>query len=113
MRRYSQGEVVEVVFPFQEKDSGCKQRPALVLADRGATFVVAKITSQKKGRPWDVPIPKQGQNGLSIDSVVQVDSVRCLSKESLCSVIPRGAINPLQLSLVLDKLKEYKASLRT
>lgn len=111
MRTYSPGDIVEVIFPFEE-NGGSKQRPALVLADEGESFIVAKVTSQHKGRKWDVLLPRSSENGLNVDSVVQVDKARKLSKKELCDVISRGNINPLQMALILDKAKEYRESLR-
>ena len=111
MRAYNQGEIVEIVFPFDE-GTGSKQRPAIVLADEGDTLIAVKVTSQHKGRKWDIELPKDVGNGLAFDSVIQVDTVRKLSKKALCSVIPRGNVNSLQMSLILERIKEYRESLR-
>lgn len=112
MRKFEPGTIVEVVFPFEEGRS-FKRRPALVLKDDGgATFIIAKITSQNKGRRWDVYIPRDQFNGLAVDSFIQVDKVIKLSKEKVCDLIPRGFIRTLQLAVIKDKLREFRESCR-
>ena len=106
MQKYNPGEIVEVAFPFEEKD-GKKVRPALVIKDYGDSFIVIKITSKHKERKWDIEIPKDSFNGLTVDSVIQVNMFIELEKTALCTTIPRGVINQLQLAIVKEKLKEY------
>ena len=108
MRSYKSGEIVELMFPFQEV-TGKKIRPALVVKDYGDTIAVLKITSKHKGRTWDIELPKDAFNGLTLDSVVQACSCIELSKTELVQITPRGTINPLQLSIVKHKLQEYLA----
>lgn len=108
MRKYEAGAVVEVVFPFEEENAS-KRRPALVLSDDGgATLIVAKITSRNKGRRWDVCIKRDQFNGLSVDSFVQVDRVIKLSRDKVCDLIPRGSVGPLQLAVIMEKIREFK-----
>ncbi|MBQ6909556.1 MAG: type II toxin-antitoxin system PemK/MazF family toxin [Synergistaceae bacterium] len=107
MRKYSQGEIIEIVFPYED-GIGSKRRPALVIQDVGDSVIVAKITSKHKGLKWDIELPQDAFNGLSVDSVVQVDKIRLLNKSELCSIIPRGNINPIQLAIIKGKIKEYK-----
>ena len=107
LRRCEPGSIVEVIFPFEEGD-GSKRRPALVVMDKGEVILlVAKITSQNKGRRWDVPLPRDSFNGLSADSFVQVDKTIRLSKDKVCDLIPRGCVNPLQLAVIMEKLREF------
>ena len=106
MQNYRAGDIVELMFPFQEV-KGKKIRPALVVKDYGKTLAVLKITSQHKGRKWDIEIPKDDFNGLAKNSVIQADSYIELDKTELCQVIPRGAINPIQLGIVKQRLEEY------
>ena len=108
MRSYKSGEVVELMFPFQEV-TGKKIRPALVIKDYGETIAVLKITSKHKGRAWDIELPKDAFNGLTVDSVVQADSYIELSKTEIVQITPRGTVNPLQLGIIKEKLKEYLA----
>ena len=107
MKKFSPGDIVEVAFPFEENNNK-KVRPALVLYDYGESFLVIKITSQHKGRKWDIEIPQDDFNGLTVDSVIQIDKLIELNKTELCSIIPRGAVNPLQLEIIKQKLKDYK-----
>ena len=106
MRKYNSGEIIEVAFPFEEKNDK-KVRPALVIRDFGDTLFVVKITSKHKGREWDIELPKDNFNGLSVDSVVQVNQCVKLDKSEIACVIPRGIINPLQLAIIKTKLKEF------
>lgn len=108
MRKYEQGEIVEIIFPFEDINDK-KIRPALVINDNGDNLLVIKITSKHKERKWDILIPKDDFNGLSVNSVIQIDKIKELSKKELCSVIPRGNINPLQLAIIKQKLSEYYA----
>ena len=106
-RKYEPGSIVEVIFPFEEGD-GSKRRPALVVMDKGdGILLVAKITSQNKGRKWNVPLPCDQLNGLSVDSFVQVDKTIKLSRANVCDLIPRGCVNPLQLAVIMEKLREF------
>ena len=108
MRIYKPGEIVEVVFPFEEKEDK-KIRPALVIHDFGDSFLIIKITSKHKGRKWDIELPKDNFNGLNVDSVIQIDKYIELDKTNVSNIIPRGIINQLQLAIVKNKLKEYNA----
>lgn len=110
LRRYEPGSIVEVIFPFEE-GNGSKRRPALVVMDKGdVILLVAKITSQNKGRQWDVQLPRDRFNGLSVDSFVQVDKAIKLSRDKVCDLIPRGCVNPLQFAVIMEKLKEFGKS---
>ena len=106
MRNYKFGEIVEVAFPFEESEEK-KVRPALVIEDCGESFLLLKITSKHKGRKWDVEIPKDAFNGLSVNSVIQVDKCVRLKKNELCSIIPRGILNEIQIGIIKMRLREY------
>ena len=106
MRKYEQGEIVEIVFPFEERNDK-KVRPALVIHDFGDSLLVVKITSKHKNREWDIEIPKDDFNGLNVDSVIQVDKCIDLEKSEITCLIPRGTINPLQLAVIKNKLKQF------
>ena len=107
MRKYSAGEIVEVIFPYED-GNGAKRRPALVIGDAGDDVIAAKVTSKHKGLEWDIDIPKDNFNGLSVDSVVQVDKIASFKKNELCAIIPRGNINSVQLAIIKDKIKQYR-----
>ncbi|MBR2207493.1 MAG: type II toxin-antitoxin system PemK/MazF family toxin [Synergistaceae bacterium] len=106
MRNYKQGEIVEIAFPFEEKNEK-KVRPALIIKDFGDSLFVIKITSKHKGREWDIEIPKDDFNGLTLDSVIQVNQYIELEKSEISCIVPRGVINPLQLAVVKDRLKQF------
>jgi len=82
-------------------------RPALVIRDLGESLIVVKITSKHKGREWDIELPKDEFNGLSVDSVVQANQCVELGKSEITSIIPRGIINPLQFAIIKTKIKEF------
>ena len=106
LRAYNPGEIVDVEFPFEDKDEG-KLRPALVWRDVGETFLLFKITSKQKGRKWDVLLPKDNFNGLDVDSVIQIDRLQRLDKSKLKHIIPRGNLTALQMMVVGEKFKEF------
>ena len=106
MKKYSPGEIVEASFPYEESAEE-KVRPVLVLKDYGDEMLVIKITSKHKGRKWDIEIPAGSFSGLTKPSVIQVDRCGKISKSKLSAIIPRGIINPLQLEIVKQRLKEY------
>ena len=106
MREYKPGEIVEASFPYEDSEEE-KIRPVLVIKDYGEEMLVMKITSQHKGREWDIEIPAGGFSGLTKASVIQADRCVKISKSKLSVVIPRGTINPLQLEIVKQRLFEY------
>ena len=106
MKTYKPGEIVEAIFPFEDS-SESKLRPALVIRDLDDSLFLLKITSKHKNREWDVELPKDNFNGLSVNSVIQIDRGIKQKKSELIDVIPRGIINPIQLAVVKDRLKKY------
>ena len=106
MKKYNSGDVVDIAFPYEES-SDEKVRPALVIKDDGEYLLLLKITSQHKGLKWDVDIPADEFSGLVKPSVIQVNRYMKVSKSKLTTVIPRGAINPMQLAIVKQRLQEY------
>ena len=82
----------------------------LVWMDQGDFLVVSKMTSRIKGRQWDVAISPDSHNGLSRESVVQVDRTIKIPKSKICDIIPRGCINQLQLALIREKLRAFRES---
>lgn len=108
MKIYSPGEIVEAAFPYEESPDE-KVRPVLVLRDYGDEMLVVKITSQHKGREWDIEIPSDSFNGLTKNSVIQVDKCKKIVKAKLSAIIPRGVISALQLEIVKQRIKDYLA----
>lgn len=111
MKSYKSGEIVEAIFPFEDS-SESKIRPALVIGDLGDSLFLLKITSKHKNRAWDIELPKDSFNGLSVDSVIQVDKGIKLKKSKLSEMIPRGVINQIQLAIVKERIKEYMQTQR-
>ena len=77
MATYSRHDVVRVPFPFTDR-SAEKNRPALILSDRGsfntpaAHSVMAMITSAAHAKwPLDVPITDLAKAGLPVASLVR------------------------------------------
>ena len=106
MQKFNPGDIIEVDFPFEDT-SEKKIRPAVVICDYENSFIAMKITSKHKGRKWDVEIPKTNFNGLSVDSVIQIDKIIEIDKKKLCSIIPRGSLNALQLAIIKERLQEF------
>lgn len=72
MKRYREGDVVLIAFPFSGGDS--KRRPALILADTGDDDVlVARITSISMQTSSDVSLQDWQASGLLAPSVVRLD----------------------------------------
>jgi mRNA-degrading endonuclease toxin of MazEF toxin-antitoxin module len=64
------GDLCLLPVPFTD-GSGCKIRPALVLATKGANLIVAPVSSQPLGDEFDVPISAWAESGLDSQSKVQ------------------------------------------
>jgi mRNA interferase MazF len=79
MKRYREGDVVLIAFPFS--GGGSKRRPALVLADTGDDDVlVARITSVSIQTSSDVSLQDWQASGLLAPSVVRLDKCSTLEK---------------------------------
>ena len=110
MRTYNPGEVIKIAFPYDE-GVGFKVRPVLIWKDLGDAFLAIKITSQQKGRDWELPLPRDQANGLTKDSVIRVNKIRKFRKSDFPNIIPIGTIGADKLSEVgrmLRKFKEHK-----
>lgn len=79
MKRYTEGDVVLIAFPFS--GGGSKRRPALILADTGDDDVlVARITSANTQTLNDAPLQDWQASGLLAPSVVRLDKCATLEK---------------------------------
>ncbi|MBL7993520.1 MAG: type II toxin-antitoxin system PemK/MazF family toxin [Candidatus Kapabacteria bacterium] len=79
MKRYREGDVVLIAFPFS--GGGSKRRPALILADTGDDDVlVACITSISMQTSSDVSLQDWQASGLLAPSVVRLDKCATLEK---------------------------------
>jgi len=65
------------------------RRPVLVVStDRfnegpAELIVILPITSQGKGIPWHVPVKASRDAGLTKDSFIMCEAIRCVSRERL------------------------------
>ena len=55
----------------------------------------------------DIELPKDDFNGLTVDSVIQINEIKEIKKSELSNWIPRGIINQLQFAIVKDKLRQF------
>jgi mRNA interferase MazF len=86
-----------------------KVRPALVVSlnsiGRLPLRIVAPVTDWKLpyvGFPWFVPIPADGDNGLSKDSGVDAFQTKSVSLHRFVRLL--GTINPMQLDEVASAI---------
>jgi mRNA interferase MazF len=80
MTNYQIGELLLVEFPFTASGPG-KSRPALVILDTGdADVILARVTTQAHGSPFDVPIAAWQQAGLLAPSTVRLHKLATLAK---------------------------------
>ena len=78
--RYRPGDLVLLSFPFS-KETGTKQRPALVLLDTGDNdVIVARITTQLHLSKHDVEIRNWRSAGLIGPSIVRLHKLVTLEK---------------------------------
>jgi mRNA interferase MazF len=87
MTNYQAGDLVLVDFPFTTSGPG-KPRPALVLLDTGdADVVLARVTTQPRSTPYDVPLSGWQQAGLLAPSVVRLHKLATLAKSRVQRVL--------------------------
>jgi mRNA interferase MazF len=80
MTNYQPGDLVLIDFPFTGSGPG-KPRPALVILDTGdADVVLARVTTQAQGMPFDVTISGWKQAGLLAPSTVRLHKLATLAK---------------------------------
>jgi mRNA interferase MazF len=80
MTNYQSGDLLLVDFPFTATGPG-KPRPALVLLDAGdADVLLARVTTQSYGSPYDVSISAWQQAGLLAPSIVGLHKLATLAK---------------------------------
>ena len=80
MTNYRLGDLLLVDFPFTATGPG-KPRPALVVLDAGdADVLLARVTTQARGCPFDVPILGWQQAGLLAPSIDRLHKLATLAK---------------------------------
>ena len=83
MTTWQIGDLLLVDFPFTTTGPG-KPRPALVILDTGdADVVLARVTTQPYGSPYDVPIVDWQQAGLLAPSTVRLHKLATIAKNRI------------------------------
>lgn len=74
------GDIILIPFPFSDL-SGSKNRPALVLVDRGLDVIVAFVSTQREYKEnLDLSLKVNLQNGLKKDSIVRLSKLATIDK---------------------------------
>lgn len=108
MTSYQAGDVLLVDFPFTSSGSG-KPRPALVVLDSGdADVVLARITTQPYGSPFDIPVSAWQQSGLLAPSVVRLHKLATIAKSRIHKRI--GVLSPGDRQSVAAVLRHVVSS---
>ena len=80
MTTFQIGDLLLVDFPFTVSGPG-KPRPALVILDTGdADVLLARVTTQARGGPFEIPILGWQPAGLLAPSVVRLHKLATLAK---------------------------------
>ena len=83
MTNYQAGDLVLVEFPLTTSGAG-KPRPALVILDAGdADVLLARVTTQQHGSPYDVSLSAWKAAGLLAPSVVRLHKLATLAKSRI------------------------------
>jgi mRNA interferase MazF len=86
---YQPGDIVLTAFPYAG-GAQSKVRPALVLLDMGdADLLVARVTTQPHGTPYDVTLTGWRQAGLRAPSVVRLHKIATLEKTLIVQTLGR------------------------
>lgn len=98
------GDLIWIDFDPQAGHEQAGRRPALVLSPRGYhqrthLAIVCPVTSQRKGYPFEVPLP----DGLAISGVVLADQVNSIDRRAR-RIEPAGSVPPVVLEEVLARL---------
>ena len=89
---YQAGDLLLVDFPLTVSGPG-KPRPALVILDTGdADVLLARVTTQSRGTPHDVPIADWQAAGLLAPSIVRLHKLATLAKSRVQRHL--GALTP-------------------
>src|SRR5579859_2222530 len=87
MTNYQTGDLLLVAFPLTSSGPG-KPRPALVILDTGdADVMLARITTQSRNTPFDVPIADWKKSGLLAPSIVRLHKIATVSKTRVQKVL--------------------------
>jgi mRNA interferase MazF len=87
MTSYQTGDLLLVDFPMTSSGPG-KPRPALVILDTGdADVMLARVTSQSRNTPYDVPIIDWKKSGLLAPSIVRLHKIATVAKTRVQRVL--------------------------
>lgn len=87
MTTYQTGDLLLVDFPMTSSGPG-KPRPALVILDNGdADVVLARVTTQPRNTPYDVPIADWKKSGLLAPSIVRLHKIATVAKARVQRVL--------------------------
>jgi mRNA interferase MazF len=104
MTLYDSGDVVLINFPFTS-GTGSKHRPALVVLDAGdMDLVVARITTQSAGTPFDVAVSSWQAAGLLGPSNVRLHKLATLLKSDVHRKL--GRLNSSDQRKIADDLQQ-------
>jgi mRNA interferase MazF len=108
MTSFQAGDLVLVDFPLTTSGPS-KPRPALVLLDTGdADVVLARVTTQPRSTPYDVPIVDWLAAGLLAPSIVRLHKVATLAKARVQRVL--GTLDANDRQQVGKVLQQIAAS---
>ncbi len=87
--KFNQGDIVFVTFPYSDYSNG-ERRPVLIVSsdsynNSSNDIITAKVTSQTKGRPYDVELKQADMKigRLKKDSCIKTDSLLVVEKKLL------------------------------
>jgi PemK-like, MazF-like toxin of type II toxin-antitoxin system len=87
MTTYQAGDLVLATYPFTGGGQS-KVRPALVMLDIGdADALLARVTTQPHGTPYDVTLTGWRQAGLRAPSVVRVHKLAAVEKAWIIRIL--------------------------
>jgi mRNA interferase MazF len=87
MTTYQTGDLLLVDFPMTTSGPA-KPRPALVVLDTGdADVMLARVTTQSRNTPFDVPIADWKKSGLLAPSIVRLHKIATVAKTRVQRVL--------------------------
>jgi mRNA interferase MazF len=105
MTTYQTGDLLLVDFPMTTSGPA-KPRPALVVLDTGdADVMLARVTTQSRNTPFDVPIADWKKSGLLAPSIVRLHKIATVAKTRVQRVLGRlEASDRQQIRAVLQQI---------
>ena len=103
MKKYEQGDIVLLPFPFTDGTSG-KVRPSVLLANSGGDGVFVFITS-KKDKDEVVEINMNKTNNLKVDSYIRYTKVATIQNSLIIGKL--GQLTASELKTLKLKIKLF------